>query len=119
VDDICAKHVRYVREKQAQQQANKIAADHAYLVMVLEKKILTTAVGSLALLEKHFGWLWGDGKPEAELTENELAWREIFLRCRDEILDNGNRQIRGMRAEMDLHQVERQPQQIAGNRSTK
>lgn len=60
----------------------------------IEKTATTILIGSLARFEKNFGHIWGLGKPEDTLDENELRWREVWLDCRTEILNYGHSQVR-------------------------
>jgi len=59
-----------------------------------QKRLRTTFIGAIASMEKHFGSLWGHGKNERDLTDEERWWRERWNRCRTEILDHGNLNIR-------------------------
>ena len=72
----------------------------------LERKLSTSFVGAISRFEEHFGALWGHGKPEGSLTENERRWRELWSRCRTEVLDNGNAQARAALAELSRYAVE-------------
>jgi hypothetical protein len=106
------RHADAHRANQARFHQQQLKADHDRLVANLERKLLTTGVGALDRFEALFGRLWGDGKSDDELTENERAWRRLFLECREKIFDGTNHQIRNMRAELALHEVEKVGQQI-------
>jgi hypothetical protein len=41
------------------------------LAQIVEKKFKTTFIGALSCFEELFGFLWGQGKPENQLTERE------------------------------------------------
>jgi hypothetical protein len=70
------------------------------LLNTIEKKFRTTMIGSLASFEKHFGYLWGCGKHDDDLTEQEMDWRSLWSECRSEVLDNGNTQLRASQNEI-------------------
>lgn len=76
------------------------------LFRIVGKKVTTSFVGALARFEDFFGRLWGHGRPEQELSENERRWRELWRECRTEILNNGNNQVRALEAELAMHGVE-------------
>lgn len=46
----------------------------------------TITIGSLAAFEDSFGDLWGHGKADGELTEDERAFRERWRTARKKIL---------------------------------
>lgn len=72
---------------------------------IVEKKSKTIMIGALARFEERFGVLWGHGKPEGELSEEEKAWRELWDVARTEVLNNGNNQIRAIKEEMGRYAV--------------
>lgn len=102
------------REKQAQahqefkrrQEQKKKEEDRQLLADNLSKKLMTTGVGSLSIFEENFGYLWGHKKKKEDLTENEALFLELYGKVRDEVFDNINGQIRGMQAELNLHDIE-------------
>lgn len=51
-------------------------------------------IGSLFEFEKAFGYLWGHNKDEEALTERELDFLELWDTVRNQILNNGNNQLR-------------------------
>lgn len=51
-------------------------------------------IGSLVSFENHFGVLWGHGLDDHELTTDQQKFREVWMACREEILDRGNEQVR-------------------------
>jgi hypothetical protein len=61
---------------------------------IISTKIKTSFIGAISCCEEHFGFLWGHGKEDVELDENELAMKEIWENVRAQILDNGNTQLR-------------------------
>jgi hypothetical protein len=60
------------------------------LKRIIQKKILTSFVGAIASFEKEFP---------------DLIGTEKWNRLRQEIMDLGNRQIRGVNSELDLHEI--------------
>lgn len=74
------------------------------LEKIATAKIRTTMIGAIASIEEHFGHLWGDG--EYELTEEDEELKESFEELRSEILDKGNTQIRNLKAELVLYDIE-------------
>ena len=45
--------------------------------------------------------MWGSGKEQHELTENEKKFDKLWQRLRSRILYNGNNQIRNLESEFD------------------
>lgn len=80
------------------------------LAVNLEKKLMTATVGALAAMEDEFGYIWGEGvppsNPQEPLSPDEQHFREMYQRVRERVFDNVNALIRGMRAELSLHEVE-------------
>lgn len=70
-----------------------------------KKKIQTTMVGALSVIEKHFGFLWGQDK-QGSLTDEEKCMRELFELVRAEIFDNGNSQMRNFTTELTQYNIE-------------
>ena len=62
----------------------------------MEKRIKTTMIGALDKVEKNFGHLWGHYK-EGPLTEQEEDFAELWDFTRNQILNQGNNQIRNIR----------------------
>ena len=69
------------------------------------KKLNTTMIGGLSKFEAAFGELWGHGKPEDALDEDERYFRERWIAVRNEILNQGNNQKRALLAEIDQYSV--------------
>lgn len=65
-----------------------------------ETRVKTCMIGSLDIIEKSLSDLWDKGTPEA------LELRQRFDTIRQEILDNGNRQIRLLDKEFSKYVVE-------------
>lgn len=75
------------------------------LLNMLSTKFNTTVIGSLAVFEKYFGYLWGHGKDEVELTDEEYDFREIWVEAREELLDRGNHNSRLAQNEVSHYNV--------------
>lgn len=75
------------------------------LKKIAHKKIDTTMIYPLSQFEIYFGHMWGHGKPENKLTQEEKVNLDKWKRCRNEILNNGNKQKRGIADEIDMHTV--------------
>lgn len=75
------------------------------LKKIIGKKFDTTMIFPLSEFEIEFGHLWGHGKPETELTEEEKKYRKKYNTCRDNILDNGNRQKKNAFTEINMYDV--------------
>lgn len=61
---------------------------------ILTKRFQTTMIGALFEFEKSFGYLWGQTKEEEDLTDNELDFLDKWDNVRNQILNNGNNQLR-------------------------
>jgi len=58
------------------------------LIYNLEKRFQTTMIGALAKFEENFAYLWDDNNPNCDKNE------DIWENTRNDILNNGNRQMR-------------------------
>lgn len=77
-------------------------------------QFMTVLIGSLARIEKRLGHLWGhELGPDAELTEEQAKYDDLYEELRKDILDHGHRVIRKM-----AHNVERYDIQIKGLKET-
>jgi len=74
------------------------------LVEMIEKKIMTTCVGSIERFEMALGHLWGRNKIRINEDEGEL--RAVWSELRKSILDLANLQIRNVRKEIEFYSVE-------------
>ena len=61
---------------------------------ILTKRFQTTMIGALFQFEESFGYLWGQDKDDEDLTENEKKFRFKWEDTRNQILNNGNSQLR-------------------------
>ena len=62
--------------------------------VILTKRFQTTMIGALFEFEKAFGYLWGQEKEENDLTDLELEFLDKWDIVRNQILNNGNNQLR-------------------------
>ena len=72
---------------------------------VFRKKLTTSFIGAIARFEHHFGYLWGHQQPIARCSPEQLKSREVWNDCRNEVLDIGNNQLRGVDAELNQYGV--------------
>ena len=71
-----------------------------YAIQLATKRLETTMIGALARFETSFGHLWGHHKDfEEKLSEKELYFDNIWQDLRNNILNHGNNQIRGLHTE--------------------
>lgn len=61
---------------------------------IICKRLETTMIGALFQFEKSFGYLWGHNKADNKLTVQEESFRDLWENTRDNILNNGNNQLR-------------------------
>lgn len=61
---------------------------------ILTKRFQTTMIGALFEFEKAFGYLWGQDKDDEDLTNKELEFLDKWDVVRNQILNNGNNQLR-------------------------
>ena len=74
------------------------------LKAIITKRFQTTMIGSLHQFEKYFGYMWGIGLEEDELTDQQLDAREAWELTRNQILNNGNNQLRQMLLDIENNQ---------------
>lgn len=72
-------------------------------IKLLTKRFQTTMIGSLFEFEKTFGYLWGQNKEFEDLSSKELEFLDLWENARNNILNNGNSQLR--KAIADLSNV--------------
>ncbi len=79
---------------------------HENLESVLSKKITTAFIGAVAACEKFLGEeLWGAGLPASECDQDHVYWRKIWRDLREQILNNGNVQLRAAMSELSKYTV--------------
>ncbi len=72
---------------------------------LITKRFQTTMIGSLHQFEKYFGYLWGLGLDEDELTDQQLDARDRWELARNQVLNNGNNQLRQMLNDIENSQA--------------
>jgi hypothetical protein len=61
---------------------------------ILTKRFQTTMIGAIYEFEENFGYLWGHEKDDEDLTKQEENFRLKWENTRNQILNNGNNQLR-------------------------
>lgn len=75
-----------------------------YAIQLATKRLETTMIGALARFETSFGHLWGHHKDfDEKLSEKELYFDNIWQDLRNNILNHGNNQIRGLHTDLQKH----------------
>lgn len=92
-------------EKIKEDSKNKLRA-------LIEKKFKTTFIGALSQFEEVFGYLWGHHAQNSELSDNQLKFKKLYERVRNNVLNNGNTQLRALLNELDQYSLEWQPYQF-------
>ncbi len=75
------------------------------LLKIIETKLKTSFIAPLSYFEEQFGYLWGHGKKESDLTPEELNFRAFWNAIRTNVLNNGNNQIRAIHNELVQYTV--------------
>lgn len=97
---------KYVEDKKESNKINHLKLSKSNLLNIIKKKLQTIMIGSLSKYEKHFGEEWGLNKKDEECGQKEDEKFDIWEKCRQEILDLGNKQIRDMEKEIDRYNVD-------------
>lgn len=64
----------------------------------VEKRLQTTMIGAISKFEDNFGYLWGhDIENEEDLTKEQIEFADAWERTRNQILNQGNAQIRNLK----------------------
>ncbi len=92
------------REENDQRDFEEKSKDR--LFKVIKKKLETTFIGDIAAIEKSLGKLWGQEYHDDDLTKEEREAKKIWTTLRNNILDRGNAQIRGIKAELEQHTIQ-------------
>ncbi len=96
------KNIREQRKKEVSKDA---------LFKSCKKKIQTTMIGALDVVEKRFGFLWSfEGSDELSVEQKQL--KDIYDEARADILDKGNTQIRILESEFSNYEVTKKKFQI-------
>lgn len=93
------------RDKIKQAKKEKYQEDSKRrLVNIINKHMTTTFIAALASFEEEFGYLWGHGKTSK--TEKEKEYFAIWQKVRNEVLNRGNHELRGIQNELEYYIVE-------------
>ena len=71
---------------------------------IVTKRFQTTMIGALYEFEENFGYLWGLHKDENDLTVQEQRFRLKWENTRNEVLNNGNNQLRKCLSDLEKTQ---------------
>jgi hypothetical protein len=100
---------RVSRKRTVEEEAGSVErhneASKKQLLKNVRKKLTTSSIGALAKFEAHFGQVWGHGLPDSKCSEVQLAWREIWERCRTDILNLAGSQTRAVDAEFQQYVI--------------
>jgi hypothetical protein len=96
---------RLTQNRQIEDAQRFLEQSRIRLGKIIERKLTTTFIGDLARIELYFGALWGHGKTDSQRSEAERAWFARYEQLRQDILDNGNKQARALRAELTQYDV--------------
>lgn len=69
---------------------------------IIYKRFQTTMIGALHQFEQFFGDLWGIDIPENQLTNEQLFFSDKWETVRNNILNNGNHQLRKTAQELSI-----------------
>jgi len=105
-DDLDFKNlIKYNLEREANRKAKYKSDSRDRLGKICTKKITTTMVGALDSIERHFGFLWNNNNDDV-LSDEAKHMKQLYEKVREEILDNGNNQIRNLLLELEQYEVE-------------
>lgn len=104
VPDLAAVMYGRRNEPEIRQQKLRLRSSER-LMEAIRKKLNTAFIGAVAKFESYLGHLWGHGKREKDCTPEEMQFREVWDKCRTDVLNNGNNQIRAIRSEIKQYDV--------------
>jgi len=105
------KHLSHYQLAASRQKQKEIKEDKyrekskKRLSNIITTKIRTSFIGAISSCEENFGFLWGHGKDDDDLTEEEASMKEVWEEIRTEILDNGNTQLRAATNEIEHYSI--------------
>jgi len=103
--DLDTRGLALLKKKVAEQNQQQYAElSKQRLKKIAGTKIQTAFIGALAQFETFFGFLWGHDQKEP-LTASQEQMKELWEKCRTEVLNTGNNQRRSLDHEIDLHYV--------------
>jgi transcription termination factor Rho len=100
MDDIRKQHAEYKKLRETKYKTD--SKDR--LSKIIKKKVQTTMIGALSVIEENFGFLWSS--PDGSLTKEQEVMKNLYNKVRSEILDRGNNQSRNIDAELAQYDVE-------------
>ena len=98
-----ARRVLERTQKENLEKSKSISKDR--LASVAEKKMRTVFIGAISSIEDKLGFLWGQNKEPRDRTANEREYLELWKALREEILNKGNNQLRGLLLEITEYDV--------------
>lgn len=107
------RRVQDVRVNDTAQRQNRLAEkSKVALGKIIDKKFQTTFIGAISAFEEVFGFMWGHGKNNSDLTDEERMWKDKWDKVRTTILNNGNNQARAVQNELRQYLVKWQGYQL-------
>jgi len=73
------------------------------LIQNIEKRLKTTMIGVLAILEEELGELWGHDLHPSDRDLDQQEWLEVWQRARVRILDDGHSHLRAAQSELSTY----------------
>ena len=89
---------KYYANKYSEQSREKLKE-------IVIKYMKTIMIGALHDMEQNLGVVWGHGKDESELTDNQKKGRKMWEAARESVLDRGNLKIAHFISEISRYDV--------------
>jgi len=102
-DHISGLQIKKHSNKAAEEKYHQISKEK--LTNAIKQKFDSTIIGSLFLLEKNLGFLWGHGLEISDLTESQLEYRKLWEVMRKELLDAGHSNARAAKSEISNYTI--------------
>ena len=106
MDDKYAEMLKETINYKVQREEKKKQIANDRLCKKIKKKIQTTMIGALDVIEKQFGFLWSHGDKEKVLTPEQEMIKSLYEEARAHILDKGNTQIRNLEIELNAYDIQ-------------
>ena len=104
--DLSVHQLRLLRKKAREAQQEKYREEsRKRLGRIAATKMRTCFVGDIAACEEVLGFLWGHGKKESDLTDDEKQFLQLWNQLRNRMLTNGNNQIRAFNNELERNTI--------------
>jgi hypothetical protein len=99
IDRIIMNDYNSIRKETKERFKNRVEKDsYDRAIKKIRTCFNTTFVGAISKIEEGFGDLWGEHDNEEidedKMTDEQLKYYDIFLAMRDEIFDQGNKQMK-------------------------